>query len=63
MTLNKKSMSTASTKQALIYSQITSYMDNAILVWVNLFNEGVIGSAIPAVKVRYTEIIIISNLL
>ena len=56
-------MSTASTKQALIYSQITSYMDNAILVWVNLFNDGVIGSAIPAVKVRYTERIIISNLL
>lgn len=56
-------MSTASTKQALIYNQITSYMDNAILVWVNLFNDGVTGSAIPAVKVRYTERIIISNLL
>ena len=62
MTLNKKSMSTASTKRALIYNKITSYMDNAIIVWVDLFNDGVIGSAIPAVKVRYTETTIISNL-
>lgn len=36
-------MSTASIKQALIYNQITSYMDNAIPVWINLFNDGVIG--------------------
>ena len=63
MTVNKKTMSTASIKQALIYNQITSYMDNAIPVWINLFNDGVIGSAIPAVKFRYTERIIISNLL
>ena len=56
-------MSTASTEQELIYNQVTPYMVNAIIAWVDLFKDGAVGSTIHAVKVRYAEGVIISNLL